>query len=143
MASSQTIAIYDIDDFGVKHRLSSHSAIATHVSACLRIAIGILNSRKGMNALAELALQLDDTLDDRWYRRIDGYPHRAKRLIDKFLDVIEDRFPYIYLEPAMTDLGNLAKCWRIQWEGDFNPRKQIIQLHEQVRCSSMFTNCKT
>ena len=110
------------------------SAEYTYLAHAITIAMGILQTPRGQDALISLAIEFDECHSDG--RLFYGDREKAKHLIDLFLSKLYTQFPAIIIDHGITDPNLFAFVARDPWAGsfeDFDPRSHMVHLHPQVR----------
>jgi len=110
----------------------------TYVTSAINIALAILETEQGRQALTRIALNIDrgrrpGVGGPRWHGPNANALARAQ--IDVFVQKLRDAFPLVVINHNMTDIDMLAYTPRGTWFGDladFNPREQAIQLNGSV-----------
>ena len=113
-----------------------HSAQYRYVASAVNIALAMLESRQGRDALVDLTNELDAARPPSLGEPVcHGDSTAARTQVDLFLGKIRARFPPVVINHMMTDIDNLGVTMRAPWDGsweEFNPRVSMIYLNGAV-----------
>jgi len=101
------------------------------LASCINTARGMLSTTRASDQLIQLALRLDSLLDRPWYRGRYTIPE----LVAAFLAKIMAVFPVVVVDDTIVNPDILGWHSRGNWEGDFNPSSQMVNLNGWVRIS--------
>lgn len=104
----------------------------TYVASAVNIALSILSMPHARQCLADLAIEFDKTQREAWYPRLHGVIENPASLVDSFLTKVRDNTPMMVVDHTITHIDILAYHPRGQWDQEFIPRKQAVNLNARV-----------
>ena len=139
MSTPKNLAIVCRSPDGELTEYPPESVPFTCVASTVMLALGIMSCSQGRSALTQLAIDFDKTQSSTWYHGFREDATRPNELVGLFLKKIAARFPLVVVDHKITDPSLLGFHLRGEWDDDFNPREQAVNLNAGVR--KPFTHC--
>lgn len=128
-SSNETFVIIRQDKHGRPHEIIRHNTDeGAHVASAIRICREVLKNPKVKTVFEGIVEDLEAP-SELWYK------DKAKdKVVDLFIDKIMQHFPYVFVDPSLTNPAVRGCHWRhVGAEGyDFDPHKQSIVINGVV-----------